>query len=135
MAPPKPVRHGMSPLGQNALEPSTIPFAEDVPHTFLYSTDTGKGLGLTIASNLWLASAVAGYSVKGRLEPDDPFSSPGKYKPGFSCWDASKSKCVEKCVNDNFKPPFPNWQLNYTCHDWADDILQKCKVNCGKLAR
>ncbi len=113
--------------------PVKAPGAHDVPHTFLFSTQSNAGWGLTTASGWWIPSTILGQSVPGKLEPDNPFSSPGgPYKPGFSCSNVSKDKCVEKCVNENFKPPFPNFQLGvYQCDTWADDVVRRCKKACG----
>lgn len=92
-----------------------------------------KGWGLTTKSGFGTFGTMLGQSVPGTLEPDDPFSSPGKYKSGYSCTNVSKDRCVEKCVNDNFKPPYPNYQLGkYQCNDWADDVLRKCTLACGR---
>jgi RHS repeat-associated protein len=123
--------------------PLNIPVGRNLAcHTFLFSTQSNSGWGLTAASgsgSVWTFGT--GGSVPGKLEPDNPFppGQPqviGRYKPGYSCSDVSKNECVEKCVNSNFKPPFPNYQLaRYQCNDWADDVLHRCKKACGQCAQ
>jgi len=111
--------------------PAHIPFAKS-PHTFLYSTRSSSGYGFTCGARYWLAAAEGG-AVPGMLEPDSPFrtGSAGAYKPGYSCSVVSKSDCVENCVRDHFKPPYPNYQMGkYQCNDWADDVISTCKKAC-----
>ena len=107
------------------------------PHTFLYSTQSGKGYGLgpkNMGGGLW--SAETGKPVHGTIELDYPYDPSGKLRPKFSCSKYSDDDCIERCVNRKSKEAMehpPNWQIgNYQCDTWANDIEQQCTKECKK---
>jgi hypothetical protein len=64
---------------QECRRPLAAPGAGDTPHTFVYSTQAGKGFGLGSASGRGLGAAL-GISVKGTIELDYPYDDKGKLK-------------------------------------------------------
>ncbi len=120
---------------QECRRPLSAPGTGDTPHTFVYSTQSGRGYGLG-PKNLWwsFSAAESGQVVPGKIEFDYPYDASGKLKPQYSCSKISDDKCFESCVNrkatDASRHP-PGYQLGvYQCDTWANDIERQCRQEC-----
>ena len=59
---------------------------------------------------------------KGMLEPDHP---------NASCKDQG-SGCMDKCVEKEMAKPVGRYfVIGNNCHDYANQVVNKCKAQCG----
>jgi RHS repeat-associated protein len=120
---------------QECRRPLSIPHSDNLPpHTFVYSTESGKGYGLGPKSGWDILTPWS--KVPGNIELDYPYDTNGKLKPHYQCTKVSDDNCFEKCVNekaqDATKKP-PSYDLGtYQCDHWAADIERQCRQQCKK---
>jgi hypothetical protein len=120
---------------QECRRPLSLPKSQNLPpHTFLYSTQSGKGYGLGPKPG-W-DTLTPWSKVPGNIERDYPYDPSGKLKPNYQCSKVSDDKCFEDCVNqkaqDAARKP-PSYDLGtYQCDTWANDIERQCTQQCKK---
>jgi len=83
---------------QECRRPVRAPGAGDTSHTYLYSTETGKGYGFGPASDWWFPVSTV-HSVPGGIEYNYPYDPSGKLKPGHSCQKVSDNQCFESALS------------------------------------
>jgi RHS repeat-associated protein len=83
---------------QECRRPLSLPKSQNLPpHTFLYSTQGGKGYGLGPKPGWDILTPWS--KVPGNIERDYPYDPSGKLKPNYQCSKVSDDKCFEDCVN------------------------------------